>query len=64
MSAVFSRRSVLRATADDWINPLGVKGLGELGNVGVNVGNRQRRPPATGVRVRDLPIRLEKPLPA
>lgn len=48
---------------DDWVNPLGVKGLGELGNVGVNaaVANAVFH---AGVRVRDLAIRLEKLLSA
>src|SRR5262249_52515164 len=27
---------ILVPETDDWVNPLGVKGLGELGNVGVN----------------------------
>ena len=49
---------------DDWINPLGVKGLGELGNVGVNAAVANAVFHATGVRVRDLPIRLEKLLQA
>ena len=49
---------------DDWVNPLGVKGLGELGNVGVNAAVANAVFHATGVRVRDLPIRLEKLLSA
>ena len=44
---------------DDWVNPLGVKGLGELGNVGVNAAVANAIFHATGKRVRDLPIRLE-----
>jgi xanthine dehydrogenase YagR molybdenum-binding subunit len=44
---------------DNWINPLGVKGLGELGNVGVNAAVANAILHATGKRVRDLPIRLE-----
>jgi CO/xanthine dehydrogenase Mo-binding subunit len=44
--------------------PFGVKGLGELGNVGVNAAVANAVHPATGVRVRDLPIRLEKLLSA
>ena len=44
---------------DNWINPLGVKGLGELGNVGVNAAVANAIFHATGKRVRDLPIRLE-----
>ncbi|HLJ70008.1 MAG TPA: xanthine dehydrogenase family protein molybdopterin-binding subunit [Roseiarcus sp.] len=42
------------------INPLGVKGLGELGNVGTNAAVANAVYHATGVRVRDLPIRIEK----
>ena len=49
---------------DDWVNPLGVKGLGELGNVGVNAAIANAVFHATGVRVRDLPIRIEKLLSA
>jgi xanthine dehydrogenase YagR molybdenum-binding subunit len=45
---------------DREINPLGVKGLGELGNVGTNAAVANAVYHATGVRVRDLPIRLEK----
>jgi xanthine dehydrogenase YagR molybdenum-binding subunit len=44
---------------DNWINPLGVKGLGELGNVGVNAAVANAIFHATGKRVRDLAIRLE-----
>jgi xanthine dehydrogenase YagR molybdenum-binding subunit len=40
---------------DRKLNDLGIKGLGELGNVGVNALFN-----ATGVRVRDLPIRIEQ----
>jgi xanthine dehydrogenase YagR molybdenum-binding subunit len=45
---------------DREINSLGVKGLGELGNVGTNAAVANAVYHATGVRVRDLPIRLEK----
>ncbi|HXG83057.1 MAG TPA: hypothetical protein VNI84_03425 [Pyrinomonadaceae bacterium] len=41
------------------INPLGAKGLGEIGIVGVTaVGNAIYH--ATGKRVRDLPIKIDK----
>lgn len=43
----------------DGSNPLGIKGLGELGNVGTNAAVANAVFHATGVRVRDLPIRLE-----
>ncbi|HEY1885808.1 MAG TPA: xanthine dehydrogenase family protein molybdopterin-binding subunit [Roseiarcus sp.] len=55
---------ILVPETDDWVNPLGVKGLGELGNVGVNAAVANAVYHATGVRVRDLPIRLEKLLSA
>jgi xanthine dehydrogenase YagR molybdenum-binding subunit len=49
---------------DRAVNPLGIKGLGELGNVGTNAAVANAVYHATGVRVRDLPIRLEKLLDA
>lgn len=45
---------------DDKVNPLGIKGLGELGNVGTAAAVASAVYHATGRRVRDLPIRLEK----
>ena len=51
---------ILVPETDDWVNPLGVNGLGELGNVGGNAAVANAVFHATGVRVRDLPIRLEK----
>lgn len=48
------------ADEDDKVNPLGIKGLGELGNVGTNAAVANAVFHATGVRVRDLPIRMEK----
>jgi xanthine dehydrogenase YagR molybdenum-binding subunit len=49
---------------DTQVNALGIKGLGELGNVGTNAAVANAVYHATGVRVRDLPIRLEKILKA
>jgi xanthine dehydrogenase YagR molybdenum-binding subunit len=49
---------------DDQVNELGIKGLGELGNVGTNAAIANAVYHATGIRVRDLPIRLEKLLEA
>ena len=43
---------------DDTINPLGVKGLGEIGIVGVAAAIANAIYHATGKRVRDLPITL------
>ena len=45
---------------DDFVNPVGVKGIGELGNVGTAAAVANAVYHATGVRVRGLPIRLEK----
>jgi xanthine dehydrogenase YagR molybdenum-binding subunit len=49
---------------DSVVNPLGIKGLGELGNVGANAAVANAVYHATGVRIRELPIRLEKLLAA
>ncbi len=49
---------------DDIVNPLGIKGIGELGNVGMNAAVCNAVYHATGVRVRELPVRLEKLLDA
>jgi xanthine dehydrogenase YagR molybdenum-binding subunit len=45
---------------DQIINPLGVKGLGEIGLVGVAAAIANAVYHATGKRVRDLPITLDK----
>jgi xanthine dehydrogenase YagR molybdenum-binding subunit len=45
---------------DEAINPLGVKGLGEIGIVGVAAAIANAIYHATGKRVRDLPITLDK----
>ena len=45
---------------DDFVNPAGVKGIGELGNVGTAAAVANAVYHATGIRVRQLPIRLEK----
>jgi xanthine dehydrogenase YagR molybdenum-binding subunit len=44
---------------DDHINPAGVKGIGELGNVGTNAAVCNAIFHATGQRIRKLPVRLE-----
>jgi xanthine dehydrogenase YagR molybdenum-binding subunit len=45
---------------DDIINPLGIKGVGEIGIVGVAAAIANAIYHATGKRVRDLPITLDK----
>jgi xanthine dehydrogenase YagR molybdenum-binding subunit len=45
---------------DDIVNPLGAKGLGEIGLVGVGAAIANAVYHATGKRVRDLPITLDK----
>ena len=51
---------ILVSERDDFVNPAGIKGLGELGNVGTAAAVANAVYHATGIRVRDLPIRLEK----
>jgi len=48
---------------DDKSNELGAKGVGELGNCGANAAVAHAVFNATGVRVRDFPITLDKLLP-
>ena len=45
---------------DEAVNPLGVKGLGEIGIVGVAAAIANAIYHATGKRIRDLPITLDK----
>jgi xanthine dehydrogenase YagR molybdenum-binding subunit len=51
---------ILVSEKDDAVNPMGVKGIGELGNVGTAAAVANAVYHATGVRVRELPIRIEK----
>ena len=55
---------ILVPEEDRQVNDLGIKGLGELGNVGTNAAVANAVYHAAGVRVRELPIRLEKLLDA
>lgn len=45
---------------DDIVNPLGVKGQGEIGIVGMPAAVANAVFHATGKRVRDLPITIDK----
>ncbi|MEZ4736484.1 MAG: xanthine dehydrogenase family protein molybdopterin-binding subunit [Caldilineaceae bacterium] len=51
---------ILVPEVDEFVNPAGVKGLGELANVGTAAAIANAVYHATGKRVRDLPIRIEK----
>jgi xanthine dehydrogenase YagR molybdenum-binding subunit len=45
---------------DSTVNPLGIKGIGEIGIVGMNAAVANAVFNATGKRIRELPIRAEK----
>ncbi|MGA8562452.1 MAG: xanthine dehydrogenase family protein molybdopterin-binding subunit, partial [Pseudolabrys sp.] len=45
---------------DSTVNPLGIKGVGEIGIVGVAAAVANAVYHATGKRVRDLPITIDK----
>jgi xanthine dehydrogenase YagR molybdenum-binding subunit len=51
---------ILVPEEDHDVNPAGVKGIGELANVGTAAAVANAVYHATGKRIRDLPIRLEK----
>jgi xanthine dehydrogenase YagR molybdenum-binding subunit len=57
-------QTILVPEVDTQVNPLGIKGIGELGNVGMNAAVANAVFHATGVRVRELPVRIEKLLGA
>ena len=54
-----SVKVILVSEEDHYVNPAGVKGLGELGNVGTAAAISNAVYHATGIRVRKLPIRIE-----
>ena len=51
---------ILVPEQDDRVNPAGIKGLGELGNVGTAAAIANAVYHATGQRIRDLPIKLDR----
>ena len=51
---------ILVPEEDNFVNPAGIKGIGELGNVGTAAAVANAVYHATGVCVRQLPIWLEK----
>ena len=57
---VYDIKVIFVDEADELINPLGIKGLGEIGIVGVAAAIANAIYHATGKRVRDLPITLDK----
>jgi xanthine dehydrogenase YagR molybdenum-binding subunit len=50
---------IMVAEQDNLVNPLGIKGIGEIGIVGMNAAVANAIFHATGKRIRDLPIRAE-----
>jgi xanthine dehydrogenase YagR molybdenum-binding subunit len=52
--------TILIPEEDTMVNPLGIKGVGELGIVGLNAAIANAVFHATAVRIRELPIRIEK----
>jgi xanthine dehydrogenase YagR molybdenum-binding subunit len=55
--------AVMLDGSDETANVIGVKGIGELGNCGSGAAVANAVFNATGVRVRDFPITLDKVLP-
>ncbi len=45
---------------DPYVNPMGAKGIGEIGIVGTAAAIANATYHATGIRIRDLPITLDK----
>ncbi len=52
--------AIMVSEEDTLVNPLGIKGVGELGATGVNAAIANALYHATGVRVRELPIHFDK----
>jgi xanthine dehydrogenase YagR molybdenum-binding subunit len=55
---------ILVPEEDHDVNPVGIKGLGELANVGTAAAVSNAVYHATGIRIRKLPIRIEHILEA
>jgi xanthine dehydrogenase YagR molybdenum-binding subunit len=55
--------AIVLPETEDKMNPLGIKGLGEVGIVGAGAAIANAVFDATGVRVRDFPVTLDKLLP-
>jgi xanthine dehydrogenase YagR molybdenum-binding subunit len=51
---------IMVAEDDERVNPLGIKGIGEIGIVGMNAAVANAVYHASGRRIRELPIRAEK----
>ena len=51
--------AIMLDEVDDKANPMGIKGVGEIGIIGVAPAIANAIHHATGVRVRELPIRLD-----
>jgi xanthine dehydrogenase YagR molybdenum-binding subunit len=51
---------ILVPEQDDFVNPAGAKGMGELANVGTAAAVANAVYHATGIRIRQLPIRIDK----
>jgi xanthine dehydrogenase YagR molybdenum-binding subunit len=51
---------ILVPEQDDFVNPAGVKGIGELANVGTAAAVANAVYHATAIRIRQLPIRIDK----
>ncbi|GAC1400976.1 MAG: hypothetical protein NVSMB68_15710 [Thermoanaerobaculia bacterium] len=57
---IISIEPILVEEVDEHVNPVGVKGIGEIGIVGVAAAVANAVFHATGKRVRDLPITVER----
>jgi xanthine dehydrogenase YagR molybdenum-binding subunit len=55
---------ILVSEVDNEVNPAGIKGLGEFANVGTAAAVANAIYDSTGIRLRDLPIRIESLLTA